>query len=71
MNFTFAWIMDKFGYMPKIEIEVGKVDLKAQEVWPFPSKTEKPKSTGKKPAAKKTIVTKKPVAKKTTPKKAK
>ena len=25
MNFTFTWIMDKLGYMPKIEI--GKVNL--------------------------------------------
>jgi hypothetical protein len=25
MNFTFTWIMDKLGYMPKIEI--GKVNF--------------------------------------------
>ena len=25
MNFTFTWIMDKLGYMPKFNIEVGKV----------------------------------------------
>jgi hypothetical protein len=27
MNFTFTWIMDKLGYMPKINMEVGKVNL--------------------------------------------
>ena len=27
MNFTFTWIMDKLGYMPKINMEVGKVDF--------------------------------------------
>jgi len=27
MNFTFTWIMDKLGYMPKVDMQVGKVDL--------------------------------------------
>ena len=27
MNFTFTWIMDKLGYMPKIDFQVGKVNL--------------------------------------------
>jgi hypothetical protein len=27
MNFTFTWIMDKLGYMPKINMEVGKVNF--------------------------------------------
>jgi len=26
MNFTFTWIMDRLGYMPKIDMQVGKVD---------------------------------------------
>jgi|APCry1669193181_1035450.scaffolds.fasta_scaffold01742_5 hypothetical protein len=45
MNFTFTWIMDKLGYMPKIEAQV----------WDFPkatiqSKTVKiPKATTRKP----------------------
>ena len=30
MNFTFTWIMDRLGYMPKPAI---KVDL---QEWPFP-----------------------------------
>ena len=33
MNFTFTWIMDKLGYMPKINMEVGKIDFKPQ--FPF------------------------------------
>ena len=25
MNFTFTWIMDKLGYMPKIDMTIGKI----------------------------------------------
>jgi hypothetical protein len=42
MNFTFTWILDKFGFQPKIEI----------------AETPKPvvkKPAAKKPAAKKTV----------------
>jgi hypothetical protein len=39
--FIITWMFDKLGYMPKINMEVGKVDLKLQEVWPFP--VEEPK----------------------------
>ena len=43
-----TWLFDKLGYMPKIDMEVGKVDLKLQDTWPFPvvevkSLAEKPK----------------------------
>jgi hypothetical protein len=41
MNFTFTWILDKFGLQPKVEIES------------FPVKKPVAKKTGKKPAAKK------------------
>lgn len=41
MNFTFSWILDKFGFQPKVEIE------------PFPVKKPVAKKTEKKPAAKK------------------
>ena len=61
MNFTFTWIMDKLGYMPKIDMEVGKVVH-----WDFP----KPESKKKPTVQKATTRTKKPVAKKTKPKKA-
>lgn len=59
--FIVTWMFDKLGYMPKIDIEVGKVnvDLKSPEfgAWPFPAETKK------KPVARKTA-TKKPTAKK-------
>jgi hypothetical protein len=41
MNFTFSWIMDKFGFQPKVEIK------------PFPVKKPVAKKTEKKPAVKK------------------
>ena len=64
MNFAITWLFDKLGYMPKIDFQVGKVDLKAQEVWPFPAPVKK------RPTVKK-ATTRKPVAKKATAKKAK
>jgi len=48
MNFTFTWIMDKLGYMPKIDMQIGKVNLdvavpdlsksKVRKTRPLPSK---------------------------------
>jgi len=35
MNFTFTWIMDKLGYMPKIDMEIGKIKSE-NAPWPFP-----------------------------------
>jgi hypothetical protein len=64
MNFTITWLFDKLGYMPKINMEVGKINFKAQEVWPFP--VEQPK-----PAAKKRPAAKKPALKKATTRKPK
>jgi hypothetical protein len=53
-KFGFTWIMDKLGYMPKIDVEIGKVNLKAQDVWPFPiPKEETPIVKKRKPAVKK------------------
>ena len=54
--FIIHWMFDKLGYMPKINMQVGKVNIEA--VWPFPEITEKPKpavkkTTARKPAAKK------------------
>ena len=67
MNFTFTWIMDKLGYMPKIDLEIGKLKLDPKEVWPFPVPEDKPKVAKKKPAAKKPTLkkatTRKPKAK--------
>jgi hypothetical protein len=56
MNFTFTWIMDKLGYMPKIDMEIGKV----AQPWSFPV-TE----TKKKPSLKKATTRVKTTAKKT------
>ena len=64
--FIVTWLFDKLGYMPKIEIEVGKVDLKLQDTWPFPVTNPKPK---KKPATKKATTKKPAVAAKTARKK--
>jgi hypothetical protein len=62
MNFAITWLFDKLGYMPKIDMQVGKVALDVKppnfKMWPFPAEQEKPK-------ARKTAV-KKTVAKKTT-----
>ena len=55
--FIVTWMFDKLGYMPKINMEVGKIDLKLQDAWPFPVPEEKPK--------------KKPIVKKVTARKAK
>ena len=62
MNFTFTWIMDKLGYMPKIDMQVGKV---VNECWPFPAEQENVKKHGKKPiVAKATTRPKKTITKK-------
>ena len=51
MNFTFTWIMDRLGYMPKIDMQVGKVK---------DSDLSKPAVKKRKPALKKaTTVAKK------------
>jgi hypothetical protein len=55
--FIFTWMFDKLGYMPKIEIEVGKVNFE-----PKIPDLEEPavkKPAVKKPAAKTTARTKK------------
>ena len=54
MNFAITWLFDKLGYMPKIDIEIGKVKIPEFEVWPFPVEAQKPKAT-RKPAAKKIV----------------
>jgi hypothetical protein len=32
--FLITWVFDKLGYMPKIDMQVGKVNIEA--AWPFP-----------------------------------
>jgi hypothetical protein len=58
--FIIHWMFDKLGYMPKIDMQVGKVNIEA--AWPFPAEKEIAKKQGKKPAVKK------PAVKKTTKK---
>jgi hypothetical protein len=62
MNFVITWLFDKLGYMPKIDIQVGKVNLDVKppefQMWPFPSEQEKKKPVTRKPAAKKTVAKK-------------
>ena len=56
MNFTFTWIMDKLGYMPKIDMQVGKV---SEQPWDFPvAKPVKKKPTLKKATTRKTTAKK-------------
>lgn len=63
--FIVTWLFDKFGYMPKIDMEVGKVNLDLKTTWPFPEVSDdfaprtKP-AVKKKPTTKKVIVPKKP-----------
>ena len=62
--FIIHWMFDKLGYMPKIDLEIGKVNIEA--TWPFPAVSKdfdpRPKKpTVKKPAVKKT--TRKPKTK--------
>jgi hypothetical protein len=65
--FIVTWLLDKIGYIPKIDMEVGKVDLKLQDTWPFPAPVEKKKPAAKKPTPKKPALkkatTRKPKAK--------
>ena len=60
MSFMVTWLFDKLGYMPKIDMQVGKLDVEFKSAWPFPEETSK-----KKPVAKKTVA-RKPAVKKTT-----
>ena len=39
--FIFHWMFDKLGYMPKIDMEVGKLDVEFKAAWPFPEETLK------------------------------
>ena len=57
--FIVNWMFDKLGYMPKINMEVGKLDVEFKAAWPFPGEDkdffgierEKPKPRVKKTRA--------------------
>jgi len=51
--FIIQWMFDKLGYMPKINMEVGKLDVEFKAAWPFPEETLKKKPVARKPAVKK------------------
>ena len=59
--FIINWIFDKLGYMPKINMEVGKVNIEA--AWPFPIETPKKKPVLKKATTVAKKTTRKPKAK--------
>jgi hypothetical protein len=69
MNFAITWLFDKLGYMPKIDLEIGKVKIDTQspefKMWPFPVPEEKKRPQVKKATTRKKVV-KKPVVKKAT-----
>lgn len=64
--FIVTWLFDKLGYIPKINIEIGKVDLQLKDAWPFPAVSEDFEPRPKKPVAKKRTTKKPAVVAKTT-----
>jgi hypothetical protein len=58
--FIFNWLFDKLGYMPKITVHVGMVEIESLDKEPKPITKSVPI---KKPAVKKPVA-KKPAAKK-------
>jgi hypothetical protein len=51
--FIFHWMFDKLGYMPKIDIQVGKLNFEPKIPNLEKSKPAVKKTTARKPAAKK------------------
>jgi hypothetical protein len=54
--FLITWMFDKLGYMPKIDMQVGKLDVEFKAAWPFPEGTPEKKLVAKKPTVKKPAV---------------
>jgi hypothetical protein len=52
--FIVNWMFDKLGYMPKIDMQVGKLDVEFKAAWPFPAETKPEEAPVKKPRVKKT-----------------
>jgi hypothetical protein len=54
MNFAITWLFDKLGYMPKIDVTIGRVvDFQVEKQTPAVKKTTTRKPTAKKVVAKK------------------
>lgn len=52
--FIVSWVFDKLGYMPKVDVQFGKVDINTE--WPFPGENKDFFGIKrKKPIAKKTV----------------
>jgi hypothetical protein len=51
--FIFHWMFDKLGYMPKIDIQVGKLNFEPKIPDLEKPKAVAKKTTARKPAAKK------------------
>ena len=60
--FIITWMFDKLGYMPKIDMQVGKVNIEA--TWPFPAEKEIVKKPAKKPVTKKKVIVSKATTRK-------
>ena len=58
--FLITWMFDKLGYMPKINMEVGKLDVEFKAAWPFPEETpvKKPRVRKTRPLPSKATVAK-------------
>lgn len=56
--FIIHWMFDKLGYMPKIDMQVGKVNIEA--AWPFPEEApvKKPRVRKTRPLPSKATVAK-------------
>ena len=70
MNFAITWLFDKLGYMPKIDMQVGKVNLDVKppefQMWPFPVTEDKKRVKKTRPLPSRATRTKAAVGKKTT-----
>lgn len=51
--FIINWVFDKLGYMPKINAQIGEVELKLGGTWPFPAEEKNDRSANKKQTVKK------------------
>ena len=68
--FIVTWLFDKLGYMPKIDMQVGKVDLSLKDAWPFPAEQKKPVTKKAEPKTK-PVIKKKPAVKRVSTRKVK
>ena len=63
--FIINWIFDKLGYMPKIDMQIGQIEFKLEDTWPFPAEEKNDRSAKKRPTVKKATTRKPKVVAKT------